>query len=196
MSDSRRRLESLYAECAPSLLGCLLGMVGERAWAEDLLQEAFLRVASRVVQVRDDAALRAYLFRTATHLAIDGLRRRKTAARALDGAVRSAVERAVDVADVDPAGALEAGDLAAAVRRALDDVAPPVRAAVILRVVVGLSFEDVGAALGVSDRSASRLVQEGIARVRRRLSRGADPSDRAPSETTPGPRGTHEPLRS
>lgn len=189
MSTDRRRLERLYESSAARALGCLVRMVGNRAWAEDLLQEAFLRVSRRVGEVpetADEAALVAYLYRTATHLAIDGLRSKRRAVVAL---ARVAENHADLSTGGDPAPETEAGDLAAAARRALDALPPRPRAAVILRVVVGLPFEEVGAALGVSDRAASRIVRLALARVRRRL--GAPEPAPEPRE----PRGTHVPAR-
>src|SRR5262245_31136355 len=92
MSKDRRRLEDLYEACAPQALGYLVRMVGDRAWAEDVLQESFLRLAKRAPEIDDDAALRAYLYRTATHLAIDGIRSRRRGTVALDAARKAAVD--------------------------------------------------------------------------------------------------------
>src|SRR5262245_61577812 len=112
-------------------------MVGNRAWAEDLLQEAFLRVSKHLHEVADDKALRVYLFRAASHLAIDGMRSRRRAMRAMEAAAATA-----SAAGEDPAGfrAAEAVDVAAAVRRSLDRLPPRERSAVMLRIVAGLSL--------------------------------------------------------
>ncbi len=191
ISAERRRLERLYATSADRALGYLVRMVGDRAWAEDLLQEAFLRVSRRMGEVPDggvkDAALASYLYRTATHLAIDGLRSKRRAAIAAEHVARAG---ATDIAQgPDPAAAHETSDLAAAARRALDALPPRPRAAVILRVVLDMTFEEVGEALGVTDRAASRIVRLALERVRRRLG-AAEPAPKGPE-----PRGTHVQLR-
>jgi RNA polymerase sigma-70 factor (ECF subfamily) len=170
VATPRDRLAALYDACAPQALGYLMRMVGNRAWAEDLLQEAFLRVSKHLHEVADDRALRVYLFRAASHVAIDGMRSKRRGLKALEAAAAAAT-----LEGTDPAGSrtAEAVDVAAAVRRSLDRLPPRERSAVLLRIVAGLSLDDVGAALSVSDRGAARLVREGLARIRRRLS-GSD----------------------
>src|SRR5262245_23665266 len=123
-------------------------MVRQPAWAEDLLQEAFLRVAPRITTAREP---RAYLWRTAAHLALDGLRRR----RRIDPSSLDAGPEPVDPAS-EGAGA-EAEDDASALRRAVADLPPRERAAVLLRTTARLTFAEVGEAMGLSDRGAARL---------------------------------------
>jgi len=61
-------LAELYrAECA-NVVNLAFLLTGQRQLAEDLAQEAFLRVASRILQVSPDA-FRAYLRRTVVNLA-------------------------------------------------------------------------------------------------------------------------------
>src|SRR5262245_51747281 len=86
----RDRLAALYDACAAQALGYLVRMVGNRAWAEDLLQDAFLRVSKHLHEVADDKALRVYLFRAASNAAIDGMRSRRRATRALEAAAAAA----------------------------------------------------------------------------------------------------------
>ena len=175
MATPRDRLAALYDACAAPALGYLVRMVGDRAWAEDLLQDAFLRVSGHLHEVSDDRALRVYLFRAASNLAIDGMRSKRRALRAMEAAAAAATLESASSSDGRGAGAraAEAVDVAAAVRRSLDRLPPRERSAVLLRVVAGLSLDDVGAALAVSDRGAARLVREGLTRIRRRLS-GSD----------------------
>ena len=176
LATPRERLAALYDVCAAPALGYLVRMVGDRAWAEDLLQDAFLRVSRHLTEVNDDRALRVYLFRAASNGAIDGMRSKRRAIRALEAAAAAATLEGAAPAGA-PGGrgmnAAEAVDVAAAVRRSLDRLPPRERSAVLLRVVAGLSLDDVGAALSVTDRGAARLVREGLARIRRRLS-GSD----------------------
>lgn len=180
VATPRDRLAALYDACAAQALGYLVRMVGNRAWAEDLLQDAFLRVSRHLHEVPDDKALRVYLFRAASNAAIDGMRSKRRAVRAMEAAAAAAT-----LEGTDPAGsrAAEALDVAAAVRKCLDRLPPRERSAVLLRIVAGLSLSDVGAALAVSDRGAARLVREGLARIRRRLS-GSDTFSDLVRETT------------
>src|SRR5205085_10704802 len=82
-------------------------LTGDRALAEDLVQEAFVRLAGRLVHLRDPGAFDAYLRRTVVNLSRSHFRRRKVErayvqrtgaapdARAELGADRSFEDRAV-----------------------------------------------------------------------------------------------------
>jgi RNA polymerase sigma-70 factor (ECF subfamily) len=165
LASSREALERLYDAFAAKAYGFVLRMVREPAWAEDLMQEAFLRVADRLEGLRDPAAARGYLWRSLANLAVDGLRRRRRSP------VRTEVDGIEPVARGADAGtSAEAQDTADAVHRAVDDLPERERAAVLLRVTAGLTFREVGDALGMTDRGAARLVNAGLDRLRRRLS--------------------------
>lgn len=59
------------------LLRHLLRMLQDHQGAEDVCQELFVRAIERIDQVRDPKGLRPWLYRIATNLAHDYLRRRK-----------------------------------------------------------------------------------------------------------------------
>src|SRR5690606_27348273 len=106
------------------------------AAAEDVVQEAFVRVLSRVADDVDDRPLDGLLHRAARNLALDHLRRRKVAS---EGARTAALLRLAG-----EGGGLEGLD-AAAVSEALLDLPVEQREVVVLRVWEGLSFPEVAA---------------------------------------------------
>src|SRR5215831_18530804 len=71
------RLGELYREHAEPALRLAYLLTGERALAEDLVQEAFVRVAGRFVHLRDPEAFGAYLRRAVVNLANSHFRRRR-----------------------------------------------------------------------------------------------------------------------
>jgi RNA polymerase sigma-70 factor (sigma-E family) len=71
------RLGELYREHAEPALRLAYLLTGERALAEDLVQEAFVRVAGRFVHLRDPDAFAAYLRRAVVNLANSHFRRRR-----------------------------------------------------------------------------------------------------------------------
>jgi RNA polymerase sigma-70 factor (sigma-E family) len=88
------RLGELYREHAEQALRLAYLLTGERALAEDLVQEAFVRVAGRFVHLRDPDAFGAYLRRAVVNLANSHFRRRRVERAYLtraqsDAAVRS-----------------------------------------------------------------------------------------------------------
>jgi RNA polymerase sigma factor (sigma-70 family) len=70
-----------------AFLRYLEGRVGDRALAEDILQDAFTRNLGRVQGVAEEALI-PWFYRTLRNAAIDQYRRRGTAARALDAFAR------------------------------------------------------------------------------------------------------------
>src|SRR5690349_4478418 len=69
----------LYALVAPRLLAYLRGLVGERAAAEDLLQQTFLKLhEARSAYLRDADSI-PWIFTVARRSALDELRRRTRA---------------------------------------------------------------------------------------------------------------------
>lgn len=62
--------------------------VGDRDLAEDILQDAFIRVMNRPEQAPDEEALVPWFYRVLRNAAIDRFRRHGTAARALEGFAR------------------------------------------------------------------------------------------------------------
>ena len=62
--------------------------VGDRALAEDILQDAFAKALARPAQLPDDEALVPWFYRTLRNAAIDRFRRQGTADRALEAFAR------------------------------------------------------------------------------------------------------------
>jgi RNA polymerase sigma-70 factor (sigma-E family) len=70
------RLEELYLRNAPSALTTANFLTGDRDLAEDLVQEAFVRVTGRFGHLRTPDAFPTYLRRTMVNLFTSQLRRR------------------------------------------------------------------------------------------------------------------------
>ncbi len=74
----------LYRRLARPLWGYLRRVTGDAALADDLLQEAFTRLLAESQPPREEPARRAWLYRTASRLAIDAGRRGRREAPAGD----------------------------------------------------------------------------------------------------------------
>lgn len=139
----------------PRLNALASRILGSEADADDVLQEAWLRL-SRADAVDD---LPAWLTTVVTRLCLDQLRKRRT---------RSVVEAAVpdEHAPVDPeADALLAEMTGDALQVILEALAPAERAAFVLHDVFGYPFDEVSAVMGRS----STAVRQMASRARRKL---------------------------
>src|SRR5438105_909734 len=71
------RLAGLYELHAPAATRLAYLLVGDRELADDLVQDAFVRLAGRFADLRDRAAFDAYLRKTVVNLARMHFRRRR-----------------------------------------------------------------------------------------------------------------------
>src|SRR6476469_5384870 len=73
----RDRLADLYVAHAPEGIRLAFLLTGDRALAEDLVQDAFARLVGRLRHLRDPSAFGGYLRRTIVNLATSHFRHRK-----------------------------------------------------------------------------------------------------------------------
>jgi RNA polymerase sigma-70 factor (ECF subfamily) len=99
-------LETLYDRYSSTVLGISLKIVGDRAAAEDVLQETFWRVWRSAASYQSQrGAFTGWLFRIARNLAIDAYRRRSVRPRpvtdvdASDAKIDQAPDPNVDIAE-------------------------------------------------------------------------------------------------
>jgi len=133
MPDAFCELLSRYRRSAVSLAYQMLGKVED---AEDVAQEAFVRVFVAIPRFRGQAAFSTWLYRIVTNLCL-GDRRRRKATVALD-AVNEL--RATD----SPARRVTDGLLA---RQVLSEMGAELRAILLLREQEGLSYREIADAL-------------------------------------------------
>lgn len=93
-----KTIEELFAALESSLLGYARRLVGESGVAEDLVQEAFMKLHAQFDQVRDP---RRWLYRTVHNQALNH-RRRAGKIVAFDASPEQATPTSVDTADPQP----------------------------------------------------------------------------------------------
>lgn len=132
-----------------------LGIVKDPDLAWDVAQEAFVRVHQHLGDFKGDSAFSTWLFRIATHLAIDSVRRERTSARDdLDEADEAAL---ADGSEGILATALGTNPQESALRReladkmseALSQLPEKHRTILVLREVEGLSYEELAERLQI-----------------------------------------------
>lgn len=149
-------------------------MLGSRADAEDVLQDAYLRFAGA-----DRDAIRneeAFLTTTVTRLCLDGLKSARTKREVYVGPWLP--EPVLDAEDLTPETAAElAGDLSFALMLTLEKLSAPERAAFLLHDVFDTPFAQIAETLGKSEAACRQLA----ARARKAV-KGARPGRRAAPE--------------
>ena len=157
-TERDRGLEGLYRTHAPEALRLAYLLTGERALAEDLVQDAFVRVLGRFHDLRNRDAFWWYLRQTIVNLARSQFRRRRVE--------RAWLERQQPAGSVAPLDDLGERDR---LRRALMTLRPEQRAAIVLRFYEDLSEADTAQALGVAVGTVKSMVSRGMERLRTEL---------------------------
>src|SRR5437867_4032263 len=91
-------IEDLFSALESPLLSYALGLLGERALAEDTVQEAFMKLHAQFAQVREP---RRWLYRTVHNLALNH-RRRARKIVPLDLRAEQGTGAAAELADPQP----------------------------------------------------------------------------------------------
>ncbi len=144
-------------------------VVDDTAAAEDLVQEAFVRLWDRRASIPSDTPRPAYLYRTVRNLALNARRDHTTQQRLLaDPAVHDGAGS--PSALPGPDAHLDGDELATRLSEYLADLPPRQREAIHLSRVEGLSHTDVAIAMGCSPRTVNNHLVAALSTLRRRLS--------------------------
>lgn len=137
--------ERLFERYHAAILNYIHRMVGDRALAEDLTQDAFIKAYRALPGTRPDLAFKAWLYRIATNTAISHLRRRKLVKwipfladqdHASDESIERSIGRKYDV------------------EQTLAKIPGHYAAALLLRHYQGLSLAETAQALDITENAA------------------------------------------
>ena len=148
-------LEELYLRHAPDAVRLAFLLTADAHLAQDVAQEAFIRVAGRFAHLRHPGAFEAYLRRTVVNLCMSHHRRRRTERAYLERAARP--PQTIDLPDVGMRDQL---------RTALRALPMRQRAAVVLRYYHDLSEQQAADALNCSVPAARSLVARAMETLR------------------------------
>lgn len=167
---TRERVDLLaaYGVQRADLLRFLVARTGDRAEAEDVLQELWIRVAA-AAGGRPVGDGRSYLFRMAQNLVVDRLRERQR--RAHRERLWSVAEARGGERDASPDAErtmLEREELAC-LTAAIEDLPERARIALELHKFKGRSHAEVAAALGISRSGVEKHMATAIRHLRRAL---------------------------
>ncbi|HSN90528.1 MAG TPA: sigma-70 family RNA polymerase sigma factor [Anaeromyxobacteraceae bacterium] len=132
-----------------------LGIVKDPDLAWDVSQEAFVRVHGHLSEFKGESAFSTWVFRIATHLAIDAVRRERRSRKDdvdelrdedLSGAGEGILATSLGN---DPQESLLRRELLERIQAALDTLPEKHRTILVLREIEGLSYEELAERLGI-----------------------------------------------
>ncbi len=166
-SGEEAAFESLFAKHWAMVYRILFRLIGSREEAEDLAQEVFVRLYRNPPELRDRLDLAPWLYRVATNLGYNTLRKGIRETKRQQQIQRfSETEEAAGLCGNDPEQASLAQEDRRAVRQALALLPEREQACLVLR-HSGLSYAEVAAALGVQANSVGTLLARAEERFRR-----------------------------
>jgi RNA polymerase sigma-70 factor (ECF subfamily) len=129
-------------------------MVRDRETAEDLAQDAFVKVLNHIDKYSPEFKFSSWLFKIANNVAIDHLRKRKLDTISMDGSPHATTAADVEASSIELASEqesaldeMEARELGSAIEQAIARLRPEYRACIMLRHVEGRSYEEIAATL-------------------------------------------------
>ena len=164
----RRHYDRLYALCRR--------MTGDPADAADACQEALIAIVRGLPAFDGRSAFGTWAYRVATNACLDELRRRRR--RPEPGLPEGSAEVA------SPLDAVESSTTRVDLDRALQSLPPDYRAAVVLRDLCGLSYEEIAEALLIPAGTVRSRIARGRAALVPLLAPGRNPGPSAERPTT------------
>lgn len=153
---------------AAKIVNLAYRMVGNRAEAEDLAQEAFLTAFKALSTFRADSKFSTWLYRIATNKCKDWLRVKRPGM----GQQNVDIDETLDIhlaEEQTPERLLSQQQVAQELEQAIQRLLPLYREAFVLKHIEGLSYEEMEAILGVNSDTLKMRVYKGRLQLSREL---------------------------
>ncbi len=171
-----RAFELLLGRHRRPVFNFILRYVGDRAQAEDLLQDVFLRVIKSVASYERQAKFTTWLYTIARNLCVDAARRGKhRKAASLDAPVNHGDEEGAALIDFvagEGAGADRQAigrELQVRMRAAIEALPDEQREIFLLREVNDLQFNEIAQIVGVPENTVKSRMRYALEKLREAL---------------------------
>ncbi len=147
---------------------------GDRALAEDITQQVFLKLFTAIRQFRGDSEFTTWLYRLVVNACLDEHRRRR---RLLPWGTTQTTVAMDNVSEKKPQERQYARlEVAEAVRLAIGELKPKFRLPILLKYIEGLSYEEIADVMGCSKGTVASRLNRGHSQLAKRLSHLNNPA--------------------
>jgi RNA polymerase sigma-70 factor, ECF subfamily len=169
----RAALETLYDRHAPAVLGVCYKIIGDRALAEDVLQETFWRAwQSAGTYQAQRGSFAGWLFRIARNLAIDTYRRRRVRPQVItETADANPILDEMSDPNVDIPEQVQSNLQAQQVRNALATLPPEQRKVIEMAYFYGMTRQEIAEATGEAHGTIHTRARLALQKLREALKR-------------------------
>jgi RNA polymerase sigma-70 factor (ECF subfamily) len=151
-------------------------MVRDRETAEDLAQDAFIKVLNHIDRYSPEFKFSSWIFKIANNVAIDHLQRRRLDTISMDGSPHATSAAEVEASRFDIAAdeenaldELAARELGSAIEVAIGRLRPEYRSCIMLRHVEGRSYEEIASTLDLPLGTVKTYIHRARHELRRAL---------------------------
>ncbi len=162
--SSQVAFEDVVEDLSAPLRRYLERIVGDRATADDLLQDTLLKIARALPDFEGRSSLKTWAFTIATRVATDHLRRPQNRAQMVD------IDESDHGCDADTDQRLVVDEMSSCVREVIDTLPEDYRTALVLHDLEGETAAKVADIVGCSVATAKIRIH----RARRRLKQALD----------------------
>jgi RNA polymerase sigma-70 factor (ECF subfamily) len=183
--SAARELQRVLSLSSPSFYRCAFGLLGNRADAEDAVQEALLAAHKHLHQFRGHSQMSTWLTAIVCNCARMQLRKRKRQVHmALDEQIGEDERYLISdrLADTRPSPEVEYrnSELAAHLRKCTALLSPSLQRTFQLRIVEGLSIFETAQVLGLSQGTVKAQLARARRKLARYMQRAFEPRSRTP----------------
>ncbi|OAO88324.1 RNA polymerase sigma factor SigW [Geobacillus stearothermophilus] len=147
-------------------------MLGNRHEAEDAAQEAFIRAYIHIDTYNPEMKFSTWLYRIATNLTIDKLRKRKPDVyldEEVGGTDGLTMQAQLPSRETSPEEAVESLELQETVQRAIEQLPEKYRSVIVLKYMEDLSLQETSEILGLPVGTVKTRLHRGREALRRQL---------------------------
>jgi RNA polymerase sigma-70 factor (ECF subfamily) len=171
-SGDESSFELLVKEHTGKVIALAWRLVGNREEAEDLAQEAFLRLHRSLPKFRGESRISTWLYRTTTRLAIDYLRRERIKRKLFffrqDNNAPDPVELARDTRN-DPGRTFQSQEAMQALRKSMEKLSSRQQVVFTLRHYEGLPLKEIAEHLGLEIGTVKAHLHRAVTQLRQDL---------------------------
>ncbi len=172
-------IREIYQRHSRGIFNYAYRLVGDYQWAEEILQETFLRAFSRAETFRKGARVSTWLYRIAMNLSYDHLRSPKNRPKVSlsqrritsDGEDSPGLGDRLESPLSTPREIVEESEVASLIREAIDSLPEKEKNVVLLRHYQGLKFREIAEVTGLTQRTVQNCLRRGRDKLSQRLTR-------------------------
>ena len=171
---SKEAFETLMRKYYPSLLNFIYRYTGDKATAEDLTQEVFIRVYKSVSTYVPKAQFKTWLYKITRNISLNELRRYKHRVVSLNATIEidgEQIPRQIEDKKMKrPDEVLIHSETVQTVKRAIYALPERQRAVIILRRYEGFSYQEIARTMKISEKAVKSLLSRARENLKNALS--------------------------